>query len=424
VYNNDWCRYPSGQVHEIGHNLGLNHAGEGSEEYGDQTGFMGYSYASFTTKMCYNNAKSWQLGWYGLKRETLDFSQRGGFNGTFVGVNDYLSTTGNYVVVKIVGGTSGDFFVGFNRQTGINADTQEATNQVTIQRQVGTGKSSLLAKLSAGGEFTVTNFQGTKSLIVKVTTINLSQSPSFANIMIYVDGCPPGQCGTQCNVPCPTPPPTMPPTTAPPTPPPTNPPTTPPPTNPPTTPPPTNPPTTPPPTNPPTTPPPTQPPTPPPSNMQWYQVFPVQTFDNGFGVFQVIGKTAKLNTKVVMKELGSLKSLGFTGSTSLIQTTGTYFVGNYWQLKVGFWFQSLTTATGDSFSVQISSDNGVSWQTVRQFSRDTTTGSDVWTTNGVWYNGSTEFAKPDGAQWIKLRITTAIKSKGGIYFENVSLDGR
>lgn len=126
-----------------------------------------------------------------------------------------------------------------------------------------------------------------------------------------------------------------------------------------------------------------------------------------------------------MKELGSTKSVEITGASTLsqIQTTGTYFVGDYWQLKVGFWFQSLSTAIGDGFSVQISSDNGLSWNTVRQYSRTNTTG-DVWTNNSVWYSGSMEFAKPIGAQSIKLRIVTAIKSKGALYFENVGLDGR
>jgi len=242
--------------------MGLNHAGEGTNEYGDQTGLMGYSYGSFTTRMCFNNAKSWQLGWYGLKRETLDFSQRGGFNGTLVGVNDYqhVAATGRYVVVKIVGGTAGDLFVGFNRKAGINADTPEGVNQVTVQNQLGTGKSWLQAKLSAGGQFNVTNFRNTnRTLIIKVTSINLSQNPSFANVIIHMNGCPPGQCGTECYVPCP-PPPTPPPTfhpTLPPTPPPTYPPTLPP------TPPPTSP-ATPPPTNSPTaspTPLPTSPPT-------------------------------------------------------------------------------------------------------------------------------------------------------------------
>ena len=176
MFNNEWCQYSSTQVHEDGHNLGLYHAGEGNDEYGDETGFMGYSYASFETKMCYNNAKSWQLGWYGLKHETLDFSQRGGFSGALVGVDDYqnAAAAGKYVVVKIVGGAAGDLFVGFNRRKGINAQTQEGMDLVTIQRQVGTGTSSLQAKLSAGGQFNVANFQNNKSLIIKVLNINLS----------------------------------------------------------------------------------------------------------------------------------------------------------------------------------------------------------------------------------------------------------
>ena len=40
VYSDRWCRYVSAQVHEIGHNLNLAHAGEGSNSYGDQTGFV------------------------------------------------------------------------------------------------------------------------------------------------------------------------------------------------------------------------------------------------------------------------------------------------------------------------------------------------------------------------------------------------
>ena len=71
VYNNEWCTYVSGQMHEVGkfvvvmsptryasttystfhfmtgHNLGLGHAGEGSLEYGDQSGMMGYSVSVF-----------------------------------------------------------------------------------------------------------------------------------------------------------------------------------------------------------------------------------------------------------------------------------------------------------------------------------------------------------------------------------------
>ena len=42
VYNDEWCSYANTQLHEVGHNLGLDHSGIPGEEYGDTTGFMGY----------------------------------------------------------------------------------------------------------------------------------------------------------------------------------------------------------------------------------------------------------------------------------------------------------------------------------------------------------------------------------------------
>ncbi|KAI2503877.1 Gametolysin peptidase M11 [Fragilaria crotonensis] len=65
VYNNAWCGYPSGLLHELGHNLNLAHSSEGSTEYGDQSGLMGYSYGNDDGPiMCFNGPKTWQLGWF------------------------------------------------------------------------------------------------------------------------------------------------------------------------------------------------------------------------------------------------------------------------------------------------------------------------------------------------------------------------
>ena len=44
VYNDIACGQVSTQIHEVGHNLNLNHSGKGSEEYGDKSCMMGYSY--------------------------------------------------------------------------------------------------------------------------------------------------------------------------------------------------------------------------------------------------------------------------------------------------------------------------------------------------------------------------------------------
>ena len=126
VYNDEWCRYPSTQVHEIGHNLGLNHASEGTNAYGDQTGMMGYSYGSFNTKMCYNPAKSWQLGWYSKQREEVDMTQQNELQRTLVGIIAYDQSGSapqqQRVHLKIKGTTSHPqpLYVGFNHDDGFN----------------------------------------------------------------------------------------------------------------------------------------------------------------------------------------------------------------------------------------------------------------------------------------------------------------
>ena len=51
VYNDDWCSYPSAQLHEIGHNLNLAHSGEGAT-YDDQTGMVRSTNCLHLFKIC------------------------------------------------------------------------------------------------------------------------------------------------------------------------------------------------------------------------------------------------------------------------------------------------------------------------------------------------------------------------------------
>jgi outer membrane biosynthesis protein TonB len=203
VYNDDWCNYPSGQVHEVGHNLDLEHAWEANEEYEDQTGMMGVSYSEDSTKMCYNPAKSWQLGWYEAKRISVDFSSRGSFNGKLIGITDYqdAGSDGKYVNVQLTSpDRADDIFLGFNLDAGINSGTKEGRNQVTVTSQVTDDKSDLLAQLGSSGSYTISNFYGGENLIVKVQSIDLNVNPPFAEVDIYLESCPPGSnCELQCN---------------------------------------------------------------------------------------------------------------------------------------------------------------------------------------------------------------------------------
>jgi hypothetical protein len=211
VYNNNWCNYPSGQMHELGHNLGFAHSGEGTAQYDDRSGMMGYSYSNDEGPvMCFNAAKSWQTGWYGPDGahgdKTLEYSLGDGcLVKTLSGIADY-DTTSNLVLVKVVNpnGSGADIFVAFNAKKDINSGTLEAGNQVTVvQVEDGGGlvysKSTLLDKLSSGATYTNSNFGG-DSLTVEV--VNISGSDS-AEVKIYF--------GSSCTV-TPPPSPTNPPT--------------------------------------------------------------------------------------------------------------------------------------------------------------------------------------------------------------------
>jgi hypothetical protein len=137
VYNDNWCTYLSSQMHEVGHNIDLAHSGEGTAEYADQSGMMGYSYSQDEGPvMCFNNAKMWQLGWYSDRH----FEWTGTSTSVeLVGISEYTAAgSGQQIVVRIAGGlssiqSSSDYYIGFNRKTGINSGTVEGGNQVTIQ---------------------------------------------------------------------------------------------------------------------------------------------------------------------------------------------------------------------------------------------------------------------------------------------------
>jgi len=211
VYNNNWCNYPSGQIHELGHNLGFAHSGEGDAQYADQSGMMGYSYSNDEGPvMCFNAAKSWQTGWYGPEGahgdKTLEYSLGDGcLVKTLSGIADY-DTTSNKVLVKVVNpnGNGADIFIAFNAQKDINSGTLEAGNQVTVVQVEGGGglvysKSTLLGKLSSGASYSNSNFGG-ESLTVEVVSISGSDS---ADVKVYF--------GSSCIV-TPPPSPTNPPT--------------------------------------------------------------------------------------------------------------------------------------------------------------------------------------------------------------------
>jgi hypothetical protein len=175
--------------------LNLDHAWEGNNEYGDSSGMMGgLSDDDVTTRLCFNPAKSWQLEWYSDKRIELDMDCSGSphFVGKLIGVTDYEDSNAadKYVNVKIENGST-DFFIGFNLRAGINIDTREAFDKVTVHTQGdGFSRSELVATLAKGQDYVISNYtHGGLDLFIKVNDIDLGATPPFADIDIYLEGC-------------------------------------------------------------------------------------------------------------------------------------------------------------------------------------------------------------------------------------------
>jgi hypothetical protein len=156
--------------------------------------------------MCFNAPYSWQLGWYADKSTTLDPFVTPSWSGRLVGLAEYDKAEGTEnIIVKVETGTEIDYYLGFNRQTGINSETQEGGDQVLISTKGLEGeafaKSILHAKVSAGGSFEMTGFGG-RGLGMKVqlvvNEINLSVSPAYARVTITRSGSQSGSVFLNC----------------------------------------------------------------------------------------------------------------------------------------------------------------------------------------------------------------------------------
>jgi hypothetical protein len=172
-------------MHEVGHNLGLGHSNEGAEEYGDESCIMGGGFSETGALICYNGAKSWQLGWYASRNHIYNVAD-GTWNGRLVGLVDYAN--GNDITSKVILKlpSSIDYYVMFNR---IKSGTRESMNKVIITRTGndrggGVIESNMIAKLGSGESFTLPNFRLWESLELTVNRIDLNANPAYADVTV------------------------------------------------------------------------------------------------------------------------------------------------------------------------------------------------------------------------------------------------
>lgn len=428
VFNDDFCKSMSTQVHEIGHNLGLAHSAKDGLSYGDKTGMMGYSYNRDNGPLqCFNPAKTYQLGWLSDKVEEVD-PDNGTWIGKIIGVADYSNAIVDpnaQVIVKIKTGESKDIFVGYNRKKGMNSEVEFGGNTVTIVDQgSGYSESDFLASLNPFDSKTFYNFRGTNKNLV-VDFVARGSNSDEAIVAIYYDTCVFPRCctGPLCDFRSPietpnidqqpieipnidqqprTPAPTQNPTDIP-TRNPTNVPTR-------------NP------TNAPKVqnPTPTRQPTPSPTR-QRQRLYKTdedlrkellsENFRQGLGVFNGRGNSVEqmvfeyiLTAKFELKEAGNLPSIYTTldlQNTSLIQ--------------VSFWYNAEKMQKEEGFKVQYSSNHGNSWRDVKSFKF----GESGFDETQKWsYANAATFEVTQGMSTTELRIVgdTQIDNSDSVFY--------
>ena len=189
VYNDGFVLYPTIVIHEIAHNMGFDHSSAGKEEYGDETGVLGYGNVLDNDKKCFNAVKSWDLGWYAGGHKIVDPFQKS-FDGQIIGIANYDQREGKYVIIKIEGHDDGnDYYVAFNRKVGMNKGSSQHGQKVIITSKESSKRIDLLsykeASLSSGEFYAIEKFGGSKfTLVIEINDISLGSSPAYADISI------------------------------------------------------------------------------------------------------------------------------------------------------------------------------------------------------------------------------------------------
>jgi hypothetical protein len=197
VVNDSRVNYLGVQMHELGHNFGLNHADGINDPFGDITSHMGRSLLDMDFPIkCFNAQNHWQLGWYSDRSITINpnVSQKV----KILGFVDYKKAIQgqDFVVAKV----GENLYLQFNRAKLHNIDTEEAEDKlVIIVDKGGVLGTTLVAELDDDNTvYTNNNFESSgKQLNVEVCRTVIGSTDDDIDWMEVSIGYGPSVCGAQ-----------------------------------------------------------------------------------------------------------------------------------------------------------------------------------------------------------------------------------
>ena len=172
------------QLHELGHNLGLGHSGEDGGGYGDSSCYMGYGGGD--VRMCYNAPKNYYLGWYSEFHNEFNPLETNSKLFNLVGLSDYNEALSSSdpslytIVLRIETFEEESLYLTYNRQKGVNIDTKEFQDEVTVVRADGRRQSWSEAGLAPGQKFSTAIVDKSGRSIEIVMCERVSGSPDYA----------------------------------------------------------------------------------------------------------------------------------------------------------------------------------------------------------------------------------------------------
>ena len=179
AYNSFWvvakpsaCTNPRILLHEFGHMLGLKHARQADDEYGDETSVMGRT--SNAQNRCFNGYNFWKLQWFHNDhvreiKTSLDLQLPIKIAlAAFVDASKLLSKHEQSVVVLKID----DYYLVYNRRKGYNDETGELPDMVTIVQALNTEESELVIGLNETEGSNVYRYTNNASQLVTIQTCN------------------------------------------------------------------------------------------------------------------------------------------------------------------------------------------------------------------------------------------------------------